>query len=98
MWTLANDQAIAANGTHTYTLVVNVSMNLNGGGGDDQYTSCGEGTTTPQPGQGLYNLTSVDTNNDGTPEDTDDACGDLPGTQVKKDFVSAALKPTARTT
>ncbi|MBK8705144.1 MAG: hypothetical protein IPN33_17305 [Saprospiraceae bacterium] len=38
-WTLANDQSIAANGTHTYTLVVNVSMNLNGGGGDDQYTS-----------------------------------------------------------
>ncbi|MBK8705142.1 MAG: DUF11 domain-containing protein [Saprospiraceae bacterium] len=88
-WTLANDQAIAANGTHTYTLVVNVSMNLNGGGGDDQYTSCGEGTTVPQPGQGLYNFTSIDTNNDGTPDDDDDACGDLPALELEKTFVSA---------
>ncbi|MBK8705146.1 MAG: hypothetical protein IPN33_17315 [Saprospiraceae bacterium] len=38
------------------------------------------------------NLTSVDTNNDGTPEATDDACGDLPALDVEKTFVSAALQ------
>jgi len=88
-WVLANDQAIAANATHTYTLVVNVSMNLNGGAGDDTYTSCGEGNGTPQPGEGLFNRASVDTNNDGIPEDTADACGDLPALEVDKTFVSA---------
>jgi uncharacterized repeat protein (TIGR01451 family) len=88
-WTLANDQAIVAFATHTYTLVVNVSMDLLGGGGDNQYTACGEGTAQPQPGQGLYNLAAIDTNNDGQPEATADDCGDLPDLNVTKTFVSA---------
>ncbi|MDZ4682322.1 MAG: SdrD B-like domain-containing protein [Saprospiraceae bacterium] len=92
-WTLANDQAIVAFATHTYTLVVNVGMNLNGGVGDDIYTSCGEGNGTPQPGQGLFNRASVDTNNDGEPEDEAEDCGDLPALELDKAFVSAVLQP-----
>jgi uncharacterized repeat protein (TIGR01451 family) len=88
-WTLADDQPIVAFATHTYTLVVNVSMNLNDGQGDNTYTACGATTGTPQPGEGLYNLVALDTNNDGTPEATADDCGDLPVLEVNKTFVSA---------
>ncbi|MGB5026756.1 MAG: hypothetical protein WBO44_15485, partial [Saprospiraceae bacterium] len=79
-WTLANDQAITAGATHTYTLTVKVTLNLRtGSGGDNSYTKCGAATPgDPTSGEGLYNQSKLDTNNDGTPEDVDEVCGDVP--------------------
>ncbi|MCH2081056.1 MAG: hypothetical protein MK226_01635, partial [Saprospiraceae bacterium] len=88
-WTLADDQTIGANSTHIYTLTVNVSISITDGQGDDDYTACGETNGTPQAGEGLYNMTELDLTNDGTPEQTDDACGDLPAIDHEKSFVSA---------
>lgn len=79
-WLLANDQPIAQNGSHMYTLTVSVTINLNANtGGDNIYTKCGTAVPgNPAPGEGLYNQSKLDTNNDGTPEETYEACGDLP--------------------
>ena len=76
-WILANDQSIAANTTHLYALAVNIAYNVSDGQGDDVYTACGAATGTPQAGEGLFNEAEIDLNNDGTPEDTDEDCGDL---------------------
>ncbi|MBK9107113.1 MAG: DUF11 domain-containing protein [Saprospiraceae bacterium] len=79
-WVLANDQAISVGATHTYTLIVKVTLDLNpGSGGDDTYTKCAAvNPGDPQSGEGLYNQSRLDSNNDGTPEDVDETCGDLP--------------------
>ena len=72
-WTLADDQGIAANTTHTYTLIVNVSILLDDEAGDagvdpeeltgdNIYTPC----TTRTAGEGLYNLIELDMSNDGS--------------------------------
>ncbi len=89
-WTLANDQAIVAGGTHTYTLVVKVTLDLTAGtSGDNIYTKCGNATPgNPTPGEGLYNESRMDSNNDGTPEETKKACGDLPYIVTTKTFTS----------
>ena len=55
-WTLADDQSISGFTSHTYTIVVNVSIDLTDGVGDDTYTPC----TEPQAGEGLYNLAELD--------------------------------------
>ena len=94
-WTLANDQQIAAFSSHNYSLVVNVTLDLTNGIGNNVYTKCGSSTQLPLPGEGLYNKASVDTNNDGIPEDEDDACGDLPNITLVKDFVSATINSNA---
>ncbi|KAA3623789.1 MAG: hypothetical protein DWQ02_24045 [Bacteroidetes bacterium] len=86
-WTLADDQSIAAGGIQTYTLTVNVTLDLTDGQGDDDYYACGETTGTPIPGEGLYNLSQLDRNNDGIPDEEDDACGDLPFITHYKDIV-----------
>ncbi|HRK82670.1 MAG TPA: SdrD B-like domain-containing protein, partial [Saprospiraceae bacterium] len=80
-WLLADDASIAAGVTHTYTLMVNVLLDLSAGSsGNNSYTACGttQGSTSPIPGEGLYNRANLDMNNDGTTDLTDDACGDLP--------------------
>ena len=41
--------------------------------GDNVYTPC----TTPQAGEGLFNQTELDLNNDGIADEVDTACGDL---------------------
>ena len=89
-WTLANDQAIVAGGTHTYTLVVKVTLDLTPGtGGDNIYTKCGNATPgNPTAGEGLYNESRMDSNNDGTPEEVKKACGDLPYIVTTKTFAS----------
>ena len=91
-WTLANNQIIGAGGLHTYTLVVNVTLDLSDGGadgGDETYTACGEtvSTANPEPGEGLYNMTTLDTDGDGDPEEEDEVCGDLPYITHHKDMV-----------
>ena len=63
-----------------YTLTVKVTLDLTPGtGGDNVYTKCGQGTPgNPSPGEGLFNESSMDSNNDGIPESTNEVCGDLP--------------------
>ncbi|MBK9271519.1 MAG: DUF11 domain-containing protein [Saprospiraceae bacterium] len=79
-WVLANDQAIVSGGTHTYTLTVSATINLNpASGGNNVYTKCGQAIPgNPSPGEALYNSSRLDTNNDGIPEETQEACGDIP--------------------
>jgi hypothetical protein len=88
-WTLANNQTIGAGNSQTYTLVVNVSLNLTDGQGDDTYDPCGN---NPQPGDGLFNEAQLDFDDDGNPDLTDTACGDLPAIDLVKSFVSAVLQ------
>ncbi len=80
--TLATNNAIAGGTTETFTLTYNVTLDLSGGstdGGDNVYTACGTGgpNGNGSPNSGLYNLAELDTNNDGTPDAIDDACGDI---------------------
>ena len=71
-------------------MTFNVSLDLSDGGpnaGDNAYTACGAGSgnaTDPAPGEGLYNASELDTDGDGTPEETDEACGDLPALTLEK--------------
>ncbi len=87
-WILANDQQISGFGTHTYTLVVNVTLNLTDNVGNNTYTSCSG--QTPTVGQGLYNKARVYVND--ILKDQDDACGDIPNITLVKDFVSVTPK------
>ena len=79
-WTLTNDQAILAGASHTYTLTVKVTLDLSvGSGGDNVYRKCGQTTPgDPSSGEGLYNESRLDSNNDAIPEESDKVCGDLP--------------------
>jgi hypothetical protein len=79
-WILANDQLIAANSSQMYTITINVTIDLTAGsGGDDVYTACGSTIPgTPSPGEGLYNASFLDSDNDGISDDTFFVCSDLP--------------------
>ncbi len=78
---LASDQSIVQGEVHTYTLTIDVLFDLNNPppGGDGFYTKC-ESTNPGNPvlGEGLYNLSKLDTNDDGIWDEYDEACGDLP--------------------
>jgi hypothetical protein len=78
--TLATGQAIAAAATHTYMLTYNVTLNLEpASGGNNMYTACGSvAPGTPVAGQGLFNQSRLDAGNDGSIDETDQVCGDLP--------------------
>ncbi|MBK9735312.1 MAG: carboxypeptidase regulatory-like domain-containing protein [Saprospiraceae bacterium] len=91
-WTLGNDISIVAFASHTYTLKVNVSLNLEDATGDNTYKKCGSTTQIPTNGEGLYNKASVDTNEDGIPEDEAFDCGDIPNVIMRKDFVGTVAK------
>ena len=92
-WTLANDQAILVGATHTYQLTVKVTLDLNpASGADNIYTKCAQSTPgDPKSGEGLYNESRLDNNNDGTPEELDEACGDIP--YVTHDKTIASIIP-----
>ncbi len=86
--TLATNATIADGATHTFTVRFEVSLNLSAGstdGGDNVYTACAVPGNGPgsSPRQGLYNKAELDTNDDGTPDLMDDACGDLPQCDLK---------------
>ena len=53
------------------------------------YTPC----TTPQAGEGLFNQTELDLNNDGIADEVDTACGDLPAIDLEKEIISAVQLP-----
>ena len=80
IWTLASNQTINANTTHTYTVGVNVSIDLlDGVTGDDKYTNCGKAITNyPSSGEGLFNESILDIYADGSVDQKDTACTDLP--------------------
>ncbi|MBK8450833.1 MAG: hypothetical protein IPL42_12760 [Saprospiraceae bacterium] len=89
-WVLGNNIAIIAGATQTYTLIVKVTLDLTAGsGGNNVYTKCGQGTPgDPTSGEGLYNQSKIDHNDDGIPEDTKEACGDLPSITHDKTLTS----------
>jgi hypothetical protein len=96
-WTLANDVSLAAGAAHTYTLTVNVTLDLAAGsGGDNLYTFCAAATPgNPQAGEGGFNESRLDTNNDGTPDQIDEACGDIyyPDLALRKSVASFSETP-----
>jgi hypothetical protein len=85
-WSLATNQSLNAGASHVYTLTVNVGLNLAGGGGNDVYDRC---LPTPDgaPNQGLFNRATL--TQPGQPGRDADACGDVPGLNHDKEFVSA---------
>ncbi|MGH1438402.1 MAG: SdrD B-like domain-containing protein, partial [Lewinella sp.] len=92
--TLATDEAIAPGAVHVYTLIFNVTLDLSGDandndGGDNQYVACGESSDNGDitPGEGLYNLAELDSDNDGDFDIEDDACGDLPNITLDKGLI-----------
>ncbi|MDF1694847.1 MAG: SdrD B-like domain-containing protein, partial [Saprospiraceae bacterium] len=93
-WQLADGMSLVRDGEDIYLLTVVVSIDLEAGssdGGDNEYTECGNSTNGDQatPGEGLFNLSQLDKDNDGDIDEEDDACGDLPYIVMNKDFVSA---------
>jgi uncharacterized repeat protein (TIGR01451 family) len=96
--TLNTNQTIPANGTDVYQITYNVTLDLTPGstdGGDNVYTACGTGGPrgNGMPGQGLYNLAQLDTNGDGQPDSSDDACGDLPNITMEKTALGVTANP-----
>jgi hypothetical protein len=77
-WTLAVNQSIAATSIQTFTLKVNVTINLDDAKGDNKYDECGKSLRVPKVGEGLFNESRLDTNRDGIPDARDTACADLP--------------------
>jgi uncharacterized repeat protein (TIGR01451 family) len=94
-WTLADDVSLAAGASHVYTLTVNATLDLTtGSGGDNVYTACEAATPgNPEAGEGGFNESRLDTNNDGTPDEIDEACGDVPNITHDKTFVSVTEQP-----
>jgi uncharacterized repeat protein (TIGR01451 family) len=94
-WTLADDVSLAAGASHVYTLTVNATLNLSAGsGGDNTYTACETATPgNPEAGEGGFNESRLDTNNDGTPDEIDEACGDVPNITHDKTFVGVTEQP-----
>ncbi|MEP7196464.1 MAG: SdrD B-like domain-containing protein [Saprospiraceae bacterium] len=80
IWTLAGSQVINANTTHTYTVGVNVKIDLiDGVKGDDKYFACGKAiVNSPSSGEGLFNESILDIYADGSVDEKDTACADLP--------------------
>ncbi len=95
LWTLASGQTIPAGGTHTYEITVIVDLDLSdGSGGDNTYTICGNGGQQPgQEGEGLFNKSLLDDDNDGDIDEESTDCGDLPYIIVRKDIASTSLQP-----
>ena len=89
-WLVANGDTISGFATYTYSVVVNVNLDLNDGGStDDIYNACGDnGGAGPIAGEGLFNEASLDSNEDGISEVMDTACADLPFIEVAKMFDS----------
>ncbi len=77
--TLATNAVIAANSTATFNLTYIVSLTVPDGQDESSvYNACGEnGSSTPVPGEGLFNRAFLDTNGDGTIDQTAEDCGDL---------------------
>ena len=75
-WTLATDQAIAANTTHTYIITAYVTVDLSDGIGDEMVSGC-DTILPPALGGGLFNQSMLDVDDDGVADQIDTACGNL---------------------
>ncbi len=93
-WLLGSDIVLNHGNSHTYTLEMDVAIDLHDGVvGDDDYTPCGEGGVLPgSPGEALYNEALLDVNDDEVPDIIDEECGDVPIIEFEKIFGS--LIPT----
>ena len=83
-WPLAENLPINVGESFTYTITVNVSLDVSTGSpGDNIYTTC-ETTTpgTPVSGEGLFNEVSLDVGANGTVQTTATACDDVPCAQT----------------
>ncbi len=89
-WTLNSNQSLDPGDTDIYTLMINVSLNLNDEVGDNVYDAC---DTNPLGGQGLFNQAFIDTNGDGIYDDSDNSCGDLPAISIRKEMISMTENP-----
>ncbi|MCC6843703.1 MAG: DUF11 domain-containing protein [Saprospiraceae bacterium] len=79
-WNLANDQNIIKQTTHTYQVKLQVKIDLvaTASVGDEIYTPCGTNNpNVPQSGEGLFNRTTLDVNDDGIPDQRDTVCEDI---------------------
>ncbi len=78
---LAEDQIIAGGEIHSYCLIVHVKYDpaAEPAVGDGVYTACEDGTLgDPTSGEGLYNQSQLDTDDDGVADEIDEVCTDLP--------------------
>ncbi|MEZ4684822.1 MAG: SdrD B-like domain-containing protein [Bacteroidia bacterium] len=76
--TITASTLIAAGDTHTYTLTYRVVLDLEDGFGDNVYRPCGTGTNGSSPGEALHNGSALDVGADGSIDESDEACDDLP--------------------
>ena len=89
LWNLSNDVSLDAGDSHTYTISVEVEIDLNDGvTGDDEYLECSESSTSGEfiNGRGLFNESFLLDENE-TVVEIDTACGDLPYIIMKKGIV-----------
>ncbi|MCC6817095.1 MAG: DUF11 domain-containing protein, partial [Saprospiraceae bacterium] len=79
-WVLSNDQTINPGALQTYNLTMNVRIDLQtaGSAGDEIYKYCGTSLPgVPSKGEGLFNESTLDVNNDGNPDQRDSVCRDV---------------------
>ncbi len=89
-WALNANQNLDPNEADIYTLMINVSLNLEDPMGDNVYNTC---DNNPIGGQGLFNKAFIDINGDGISDDSDDSCGDLPEINISKEMISMVENP-----
>ena len=78
-WNLSSGQNINPGAVHTYTIQVDVSINLEDGKGDNRYDQCGRAQSSyPVSNEGLFNESQLDISSDGTVDQKDTACADVP--------------------
>jgi hypothetical protein len=78
-WNLSSGQNINPGAVHTYTIQVDVSINLEDGKGDNRYDQCGRAQFSyPVSNEGLFNESQLDISSDGTVDQKDTACADVP--------------------
>ncbi len=89
-YSLSDDVSISSGVVHSYTVVIELELDLTDGVvGDDTYNACGGGAgNNPSANNGLFNEALLDTNNDGNPEVLDTVCTDLPFLLLEKNHIS----------
>ncbi len=90
-WLLADDALLMPGGQDIYVLTITFSFNLDptDGTGDNMVTECGSATPgMPSSGEGLFNQSLLDLDDDGQPETRDTACVDVPVVEVSKQVSS----------
>ncbi|MBK7880039.1 MAG: SdrD B-like domain-containing protein [Saprospiraceae bacterium] len=89
-WIIASAQSIAPFETDSFLVKLNVTMDFDQSTfGNNFYNPCGQiNPLIPRVGEGIFNVASVDLNNDFKPEKRDTTCGDLSQITHKKSILS----------